>query len=118
MINGKEEGSNGITTEECHRNLNPMPDYAVKYNCEHYHRDSEPHVIYKEYQDWLTQNKGSHPNKPLRFGQRFCNDFNIHDEGLFYEEKLIVSLHIIWINYIIDGKETYHPVWNEDGMLI
>ncbi len=48
-------------------------------------------------------NSGTYPGgEHLRFGQAFCNEFEIHDPEIFYEqnpvtaEKKILTKHVDW----------------------
>ncbi len=119
MIDGKEQPSPGISTKDCHSNLNPIPDASKEYVCNRKHREELPHVSFDQYQQWMSteMRPGSQKDRHLRFGQAFCNDFNVHDEGLYYETKPIVASHTIWSHYIIDGLRYYTVNYNEDGTI-
>lgn len=41
---------------------------------------------------------GKFPNQ--RYGQAFCNKFNIDSQALFYDEDMRRAKIIIWINFV------------------
>jgi hypothetical protein len=51
-----------------------------------------------EYNDFNVE---YHKNKShLRYGQAFCNKFNIQDAELFYEPSTEKAIEIIFVKYI------------------
>lgn len=110
MINGKQEPNPGIGKDVCME--------TIGSTCKRKHREEDPHVSFDEYQDWMSgpYRPGSADHRHLRMGQAFCNHFNIHDEGLFYEEFPIVASHTIWTYYI--NAAYYKAECNEDGIIL
>ncbi len=118
MINGKQDLSPGITLEECGKiHLGHGRDDGLLH-CARRHREEGKFVSFDDYQEFL--NVTYHPRslnyKHLRMGQAFCNEFNIHDNGLFYERLPIVASHGIWTYYILGSY--YTPDYDENGHIL
>jgi len=54
----------------------------------------------KTYNNFCTEFYMSKAKDILRFGQAFCNEFNITDSVLFYEKSCIKSRVIIFEKYV------------------
>ena len=49
-------------------------------------------ISQKDYSKFCVEYFTSGRNKILRFGQAFCNEFNIVDQHLFYNENYLDSI--------------------------
>jgi hypothetical protein len=58
-----------------------------------------PPVSTKEFNDCFI--KWQESNKELRFGQYFCNHFNITDQLLFYEKNTAMAIDLILNRYMV-----------------
>jgi len=119
MVDGKEEPNEGTSIEECRYCYNELPPPKnLEANCLRRHREEGKFVSFDDYQHWLSviHAPGTQNERYLRFGQSFCNHFNVHDTGLFYETNAIVASHCIWTNYI-EG-DYYTPQYDEDGRIL
>jgi hypothetical protein len=107
---GKQVPNPGISKDDCMEMIGAA--------CTRKHREDAPHVSFDEYQDWLNgpYRPGSHDDRHLRMGQAFCNHFNVHDDGLFYETAPIVCSHAIWTYYV--DSPYYDAQYSEDGLLL
>lgn len=118
IINGLEQPSPGISREECHAILNPVPEANKKFCCERIHREDKASITIEEYTNWMNSYfADQEARRHLRFGQAFCNEFNVHDPGLFNEGHIVMSSHIIWTHYVIDEFNCYKPKWNSEGKI-
>ena len=103
MVDGVKVPSVGLTEEECYGHMNP-PGLDSDYKCERKHRDCDPFVNIDNFLKWLHHRRTSPGDmEHLRLGQSFCNFFNIHDPGLFYETEDHLSFQIMCESYIDGG---------------
>ena len=55
----------------------------------------------KSYNDFCVTFYTSDKQNTQRFGQAFCNEFNVLDRTLFYEESSIKSRVMIFEKYVV-----------------
>jgi hypothetical protein len=59
-----------------------------------------PKISQADYIKFSKEYAKNYSTNTLRFGQAFCNKYNITDPKLFYETDPATSINYIWKHYI------------------
>lgn len=62
--------------------MNNEWEYDINNACNRRHRDTEPFIHWSSLSEFFIY-YGEH-KEHLRYGQAFCNHFDIHDDELYY----------------------------------